>query len=133
MSTNAQQKLDALEFWNKHGLHDRSTVPRHWRRRQRLAFGCWRRTAAAPWKRKRGLSCTMPSGESQVPGTSRTSSVRISGQPTAWTWSCRRAGQGESHHPSIERVDQWSVHVSGNWRVVFHFEDSEAVDVIDYH
>ena len=29
----------------------------------------------------------------------------------------------------------WSVSVSGNWRVVFRFEDSEAVDVdlVDYH
>ena len=29
----------------------------------------------------------------------------------------------------------WSVRVSGNWRVVFRFEDREAVDVdlVDYH
>ena len=29
----------------------------------------------------------------------------------------------------------WSVRVSGNWRVVFRFKDSEAVDVdlVDYH
>ena len=29
----------------------------------------------------------------------------------------------------------WSVRVSGNWRVVFRFEDNEAVDVdlVDYH
>ena len=34
-----------------------------------------------------------------------------------------------------ERAGQWSVRVSGNWRVVFRFVDSEAVDVdlIDYH
>jgi len=34
-----------------------------------------------------------------------------------------------------ERSGQWSVRVSGNWRVVFRFEDGEAVDVdlIDYH
>ena len=34
-----------------------------------------------------------------------------------------------------ERAGQWSVRVSGNWRVVFRFEDGEAVDVdlIDYH
>ena len=33
------------------------------------------------------------------------------------------------------RTDEWSVRVSGNWRVVFRFVDSEAVDVdlIDYH
>ena len=29
----------------------------------------------------------------------------------------------------------WSIRVSGNWRVVFRFEDSEALDVdlVDYH
>ena len=33
------------------------------------------------------------------------------------------------------RAGQWSVRVSDNWRVVFRFEDGEAVDVdlIDYH
>ena len=30
---------------------------------------------------------------------------------------------------------QWSVRVSGNWRIVFRFVEGEAVDVdlIDYH
>ena len=34
-----------------------------------------------------------------------------------------------------DRRGQWSVRVSGNWRVVFRFVDGEAVgvDVIDYH
>lgn len=34
-----------------------------------------------------------------------------------------------------DRAGQWSVRVSGNWRVVFRFENAEAVDVdlIDYH
>ena len=34
-----------------------------------------------------------------------------------------------------DRSGQWSVRVSGNWRVVFRFKDREAVDVdlIDYH
>ena len=33
------------------------------------------------------------------------------------------------------RAGQWSVRVSGNWRVVFRFENGEVVDVdlIDYH
>ena len=33
------------------------------------------------------------------------------------------------------RAGVWSVNVSGNWRVVFRFEDGEAVDVdlVDYH
>ena len=34
-----------------------------------------------------------------------------------------------------DRAGQWSVRVSGNWRVVFRFEDGEAVDadLIDDH
>ena len=33
------------------------------------------------------------------------------------------------------RLGQWSVRVMGNWRVVFRFEDGEAVDMdlIDHH
>lgn len=39
------------------------------------------------------------------------------------------------HKLSGERRGQWSIRVSGNWRIVFRFEDSEAVDVdlVDYH
>ena len=39
-------------------------------------------------------------------------------------------------HPLTgDRRGQWSVRVSGNWRIVFRFEDGAAVDVtlIDYH
>ena len=34
-----------------------------------------------------------------------------------------------------DMAGRWSVRVSGNWRVVFRFEDREAVDVdlVDYH
>lgn len=34
-----------------------------------------------------------------------------------------------------DRSGFWSVRVSGNWRIVFRFEGTEAVDVdlIDYH
>ena len=34
-----------------------------------------------------------------------------------------------------QRKGQWSVRVSGNWRVVFRFDNSQAVDVdlTDYH
>ncbi|MDE2764264.1 MAG: type II toxin-antitoxin system RelE/ParE family toxin, partial [Gemmatimonadota bacterium] len=45
-------------------------------------------------------------------------------------------GRGFRLHPlKGDRAGQWSVRVSGNWRVVFRFEDGEAVDVdlIDYH
>ena len=33
------------------------------------------------------------------------------------------------------RLGQWSVRVSGNWRIVFRFESGSAVDVelVDYH
>ena len=39
------------------------------------------------------------------------------------------------HSLKGDRAGQWSVRVSGNWRVVFRFKDGEAVDVdlIDYH
>ena len=48
------------------------------------------------------------------------------------------AAPGFRLHPlKGDRAGQWSVRVSGNWRVVFRFEDGEAVDVdvdlIDYH
>ena len=39
------------------------------------------------------------------------------------------------HHLKGDRRGQWSVRVSGNWRIVFRFADGEAVnvDLIDYH
>ena len=39
------------------------------------------------------------------------------------------------HQLKGNRRGQWSVRVSGNWRIVFRFADGEAVDVdlIDYH
>ena len=39
------------------------------------------------------------------------------------------------HSPKGGRAGQWSVRVSGNWRMVFRLEDGEvaAVDLIDYH
>ena len=39
------------------------------------------------------------------------------------------------HQLKGDRRGQWSVRVSGNWRIVFRFADGEAVDVdlIDYH
>jgi proteic killer suppression protein len=34
-----------------------------------------------------------------------------------------------------ERAGQWAVAVSGNWRLVFEFDDGHAsgVDLVDYH
>ena len=43
---------------------------------------------------------------------------------------------GSSLHPLEPKKEKiWSVKVSGNWRVTFRFEDSDAYDVqyIDYH
>ncbi len=39
------------------------------------------------------------------------------------------------HRLQGDRRGDWSVRVSGNWRIVFRFADGEAVDVdlIDYH
>ena len=39
------------------------------------------------------------------------------------------------HSLKGRRGDQWSVRVSGNWRIIFRFENGAAVDVdlIDYH
>ena len=46
----------------------------------------------------------------------------------------RKAGY-RLHPLKGNRRGQWSVYVSGNWRMVFRFVDGEAVDVdlIDYH
>ena len=34
-----------------------------------------------------------------------------------------------------ERAGHWAVKVSANWRVIFRFEDGDAVnvDLVDYH
>ena len=43
---------------------------------------------------------------------------------------------GSFLHPlKGKRKGQWSVRVSGNWRVVFRFQDGNAleVDYVDYH
>ena len=39
-------------------------------------------------------------------------------------------------HPLKGRLDRfWAVSVSGNWRIIFRFEDGNAMDVdlVDYH
>ena len=84
--------------------------------------------------------------------------VRYPGRSTDWRPSRRRfhtrlrrilTALGETRRPGDlatrpgyrlhplkgDMAGLWSVRVSGNWRVVFRFEDSEAVDVdlVDYH
>ena len=38
-------------------------------------------------------------------------------------------------HQHIELKDFWAVEVSGNWRIIFRFEDGAPcdVDLVDYH
>ena len=46
------------------------------------------------------------------------------------------AAPGFRLHPLTgNRAGQWSIRVSGNWRIVFRFENAEVVDVdlTDYH
>jgi proteic killer suppression protein len=37
------------------------------------------------------------------------------------------------HPMKGSRSGQWSLRVSANWRLVFRFDEGEAVDLIDYH
>ena len=39
------------------------------------------------------------------------------------------------HPMKGDRKGQWAVQVSGNWRLVFEFDNEEAVgvDLVDYH
>ena len=30
-------------------------------------------------------------------------------------------------------MGQWAVWVSGNWRLIFAFEDATRIDLVDYH
>ena len=62
-----------------------------------------------------------------VPDTGRLQEARQPGEA---------AGPRFRLHPLMGcRTGQWSVRVAGHWRVVFRFEDGDAVDVdlIDYH
>ena len=55
-------------------------------------------------------------------------------QEATHPWSADAPGF-RLHPLKGDRAGQWSVRVSGNWRVVFRFEDGEAVDVdlVDCH
>jgi proteic killer suppression protein len=39
------------------------------------------------------------------------------------------------HRLCGDRAGQWSVSISGNWRVIFEFEGTDVtnVDLVDYH
>lgn len=44
-------------------------------------------------------------------------------------------GFGRLHQLRADRAGEWSFYVTRNWRLVFRFEDGEAVDIdlVDYH
>ena len=69
------------------------------------------------------------------PVSCRASGASCSGLEEATHPGSANAPGFRTHPLRGERAGQWSVRVSGNWRVVFRFEDGEAVDVdlIDYH
>ena len=88
----------------------------------------------------------------QHKGLRRILRAELTGGESLRTWlhvfgaSCRtwtlRYGPGDMDIPGYrlhpltgDRRDQWSVRVSGNWRIVFRFVDGVAadVDLIDYH
>jgi proteic killer suppression protein len=37
------------------------------------------------------------------------------------------------HQLKGDMKGMWSITVSGNWRVIFRFEDADDVDFVDYH
>ena len=55
-------------------------------------------------------------------------------QDARWPRDVDMPGLG-LHQLRGDRRGQWSVRVSGNWRIVFRIESGEAVDIdlIDYH
>ena len=65
----------------------------------------------------------------------RESSIRSCRCLPAWLAGVLLLLTNWRHPLEGDRAGQWSVCVSGNWRVLFRFEDGEAVDVdlIDYH
>ncbi len=72
----------------------------------------------------------------RVPATLAPRLKRILFRLQEATHPCDAATPGFRLHPlKGDRANQWSIRVSGNWRVVFRFEDGEAMDVdlIAYH
>ncbi len=62
--------------------------------------------------------------------------LRLGGQILAPDLVGWRRERMERLHPLMgRRAGQWSVRVSGSWRIVFRFDSGEAVDVdfVDYH
>ena len=41
----------------------------------------------------------------------------------------RKHAENNLHRLKGDMAGQWCIRVSGNWRVVFRFEDNEAVDM----
>lgn len=87
--------------------------------------------------RHRGLERFFESGETS--GINAQHAARLRRLLTSLNTSAGPAGMNlpgyRLHCLRGDREGQWAVSVSGNWRLVFEFEDKDAtnVDLVDYH
>jgi proteic killer suppression protein len=87
--------------------------------------------------RHRGLERFFLSGE--LRGVNAQHAARLRRLLTSLNTSAGPAGMNlpgyRLHRLSGDREGQWAVSLSGNWRLVFRFEDNDAtdVDLVDYH
>ena len=87
--------------------------------------------------RHRGLERFFRSGDAS--GINAQQAARLRRLLTSLNISTGPAGMNlpgyRLHRLRGDREGQWAVSVSGNWRLVFEFEDEDAtsVDLVDYH
>jgi toxin HigB-1 len=87
--------------------------------------------------RHRGLERFFQSGDTS--GINAQHAARLRRLLTSLNTSTGPAGMNlpgyRLHRLRGDRAGQWAVSVSGNWRLVFEFEDQDAtnVDLVDYH
>ena len=87
--------------------------------------------------RHRGLERFFRSGDAS--GINAQQAARLRRLLTSLNTSTGPAGMNlpgyRLHRLRGDREGQWAVSVSGNWRLVFEFEDEDAtsVDLVDYH
>jgi proteic killer suppression protein len=87
--------------------------------------------------RHRGLERFFQSGDASGIGPQHTARLRrllTSLNTTAGPSGMNLPGY-RLHRLRGDREGQWAVSLSGNWRIVFEFEDDDAtnVDLVDYH
>ena len=87
--------------------------------------------------RHRGVERFFRSGDTS--GINAQHAARLHRLLTSLNASSARAGMNlpgyRLHRLGGDREGQWAVSVSGNWRLVFEFEEGDAtnVDLVDYH